>query len=101
MEVLRDAATEIDRGSYREVILTGFTDTMGPVDYNDALAARRAAEAARVLRTLVSKPIPIYSRSSRDLEVPTALQVREQVNRRVSVELYDTSLTRPAPTTIR
>lgn len=98
--ILQQAAAEVNTGTYREVIVTGFTDTMGSVEYNDALAARRAAAAADILRSQVGK-VPVYSRASRDLEVPTNLAVREQRNRLVQVELYGEALERPAPTTIR
>jgi outer membrane protein OmpA-like peptidoglycan-associated protein len=99
MRVLREAAQEINTGQYAEVIVTGYTDTVGSVDYNDALAARRAAQGAGVLRSLVS--VPVYSRSSRDLEVPTTTQVEDVRNRRVQIELYATAVERPHPTTVR
>lgn len=100
LAILEAAAAEVNRGGYREVIATGFTDTTGSVEYNDALAARRAAAAADVLRGRLGR-VPVYSRASRDLEVPTASAVREQRNRRVQIELYGAALDRPAPTTIR
>ena len=100
LAILEAAAAEVNRGGYREVIATGFTDTMGRVEYNDALAARRAAAAADILRGRLGQ-VPVYSRASRDLEVPTTADVREQRNRRVQIELYGAALDRPAPTTIR
>lgn len=101
LATLREAATEIGSGGYREVIVTGFTDTMGSTQYNDALAARRAAAAADILRGQVGQQVPVYSRASRDLEVPTSPQTREERNRMVQVELYSARLERPAPTTVR
>lgn len=101
LATLREAAAEIGRGGYREVIVTGFTDTMGSTQYNDALAARRAAAVADVLRGQVGQQVPVYSRASRDLEVPTSTQTREARNRIVQVELYAAGLERPTPTTVR
>lgn len=83
------------------MIVTGFTDTMGSTEYNDALAARRAAAAADILRGQVGPKVPVYSRASRDLEVPTPIQIREARNRMVQVELYSAGLERPTPTTVR
>ncbi|WP_338445559.1 outer membrane protein assembly factor BamE [Pelagerythrobacter marensis] len=97
---LREAAEEVRAGDYREVIVTGFTDTMGDTDYNDALAARRAAVSASALRGMVGG-IPVYARAARDLEVPTGSQKRELRNRQVLIELYTTTVDRPAPVTDR
>lgn|GEM_PF-3080297 len=100
LEVIQAVADEVNNGDYREVIVAGFTDTMGSVEYNDALSARRAAATASALRGLVTK-IPVYARASRDLEVPTSLDTPEQRNRRVQIELYPTALDRPSPTISR
>jgi outer membrane protein OmpA-like peptidoglycan-associated protein len=99
-DVLRTAAAEIKNGGYREVIVTGFTDTMGSTEYNDALAARRAAAAANALRVEVGS-VPVYARASRDLEVSTAAETRQRLNRQVQIELYATALDRPPPVTNR
>jgi outer membrane protein OmpA-like peptidoglycan-associated protein len=100
LAALREAAAEVRRGGYREVIVTGFTDTMGSIQYNDALAARRAAAAADILRGQVGQ-VPVYSRASRDLKVTTSTQIREERNRMVQVELYSAAIERPTPTTVR
>jgi len=97
---LRQVAEEVRGGDYREVIVTGFTDTMGDTEYNDALAARRAAASANALRSMVGE-VPVYARASRDLEVPTGSQKRELRNRQVLIELYTTAVERPAPVTRR
>lgn len=99
-EVIRTAAAEVNNGGYREVIVAGFTDTMGSVEYNDVLSARRAAATADALRGMVAD-VPVYARASRDLEVPTGQHRREQRNRRVQIELHASALDRPSPTIIR
>lgn len=55
---------------------------MGPADYNDALSPRRAAATANALRPPV-KTIPVYARTSRDLQVSTDIDMPELRNRRV------------------
>jgi outer membrane protein OmpA-like peptidoglycan-associated protein len=93
MQVIRQAAQEINAGHFTDVVVTGFTDTVGSTAYNDALSARRAAAAADVLRPLVS--LPVASRASRDLDVQTGAQVREERNRRVQIQIYGvTTVTR-------
>jgi outer membrane protein OmpA-like peptidoglycan-associated protein len=98
--ILREVASDIQNHHYGEIIVTGFTDTVGSVEYNDALAARRASTAAEELRA-IAPGIPVYSRSARDLQVPSGPGVREERNRRVMVELYTDAVNRPAPTLSR
>lgn len=91
--VIGEAAAEAGRGKYKRIVVTGFTDTMGATDYNDALAARRAAATVRALSDRLQKaanPLSnnVFSRGGRDLAVPTEAGVREIRNRRVSIEFY-------------
>ncbi len=92
-DVIRAIVAEVQRGSYRRIVVTGFTDTMGAQGYNDVLAARRAAATvAELTEALAAAGSPlahqVYSRGGRELAVDTSAQVREEANRRVVIELY-------------
>lgn len=92
-DVIREIVAEALRGSYRKLIVTGFTDTVGSQPYNDALAAKRAARTvAELTEALANAGSPLaretYSRGGRELAVETPDEVRELQNRRVIVELY-------------
>jgi outer membrane protein OmpA-like peptidoglycan-associated protein len=70
------------------VVVTGFTDTSGPADYNMILSVRRA-EAVKAV--LVSQGIPAdnittIGRGQEDPLVPTADGVREPQNRRAQIQ---------------
>lgn len=91
--VIAEAAAEAAAGQYRRVVVTGFTDTVGGRDYNDALAARRAAATVADLTDGLQRahsPMAdkVFSRGGRDLAVPTDPGVREERNRRVIIEFY-------------
>ena len=70
-----------------EVQVTGYTDTLGSADDNDALSQRRAEEVLSALadqgldRTMMSA----VGRGERELRVKTEDGVREPANRRVVV----------------
>jgi len=79
--------------SYRRIVVSGFTDTVGSTEYNDALAARRAAATVAELSSgLKAAGSPLadqtFSRGGRDLAVPTRDEVRDERNRRVVIEFY-------------
>jgi len=88
-QVVRDA----DSGAFGRIVIVGFTDTVGAREYNDNLAARRAAAVSAELTQelgdagshLQSK---VYARGGRDLAVATGPDVRNVDNRRVTIELY-------------
>ncbi len=89
--VIGTAIADARAGGYRRIVVTGFTDTKGSVDYNDALGARRAAAVVSELSqrldgTTLSQNI--FSRSGRDLVVETGDEVKEVRNRRVRIEFY-------------
>jgi OOP family OmpA-OmpF porin len=92
--VLRSVASDLADRRYGRVVVAGFTDTVGSTDYNDALAARRAAAASSALRQMLPSDSrvsgeDIYARGGRDLEVDTGDEVRETRNRRVRIELFE------------
>lgn len=92
-EVLRSVVSDLSDRRYGRVVVAGFTDTVGSTDYNDALAARRAAAVTSALRQMLPQgsrvSSDIYARGGRDLLVDTGDQVRETRNRRVRVELFE------------
>ena len=86
MQKITDLASSRNARSIR---VTCHTDTTGSAAYNQALSERRAAD---VLNALVSRGIPrnIISSSGlgeTSLLVPTADNVKEQLNRRCEVDL--------------
>ena len=91
--VIAQVTSEAGRAPYRRIVVTGFTDTVGSRDYNDALAARRAAATVVELSDALAhtgNPLAtsVFSRGGRDLAVPTPDDVREVSNRRVQIELF-------------
>jgi len=92
-QTVSEAVSEVLRGNYRRIVVTGFTDTVGSQDYNDVLASKRAAATvAELVAALQSAGSPlaheVYTRGGRDLAVQTADEVREENNRRVLIELF-------------
>lgn len=80
-------------GRFDRAVVTGFTDTAGPIDYNDSLGLRRAAATAALLTSALQRaesPLAqrVSVRGGRDLAVPTGDGVRELRNRRVLIELF-------------
>jgi OOP family OmpA-OmpF porin len=93
LDVIHTLINDVSSGTYKRIVVTGFTDTMGTTDYNDALGARRgAAVTSEIKRELAGTEnfsvSNIYSRSGRDLAVNTARNVKEELNRHVLIELY-------------
>ncbi len=70
-----------------EVQVTGYTDTLGSADDNDALSQRRAEEilGALVAQGLELSMMSAVGRGERDLREPTEDGVANQANRRVVV----------------
>jgi outer membrane protein OmpA-like peptidoglycan-associated protein len=92
-EVIAQVTSEAGRAQYRRIVVTGFTDTVGSRDYNDALAARRAAATVTELSDALARigsPLAtsVFSRGGRDLAVATPDDVREVRNRRVLIEFF-------------
>jgi len=87
--VLDGVVDAIKRLGSSKVMLTGHTDTVGTVPYNQRLSERRA-DAAKTYLTRKGVPaagITTVGKGKTDLRVPTPDQVREQENRNVHIEL--------------
>jgi outer membrane protein OmpA-like peptidoglycan-associated protein len=94
-----DALTPESQAAYRamfddtkqrpayEIEVIGFTDTVGDLQYNQALSLRRAAAIRDTLIRdgLDRQAISIAGRGKRDLLVATADQIPEPRNRRVEI----------------
>jgi len=87
LAMLDKAFAEIARRKPVDVVVTGFTDTVGTPHGNDLLSLTRAQEVTKLLlaRGLMPGAVVTYGRGQRDLQVPTAAQVAEQKNRRVEI----------------
>ena len=73
-----------------EISATGFTDTVGPEDYNQDLSFRRAQAVKEALsgRGIDADRIGTAARGESQLAVETADGVREPRNRRVEIQLF-------------
>jgi outer membrane protein OmpA-like peptidoglycan-associated protein len=78
---------EIMQRKAAEVVVAGYTDTVGTASQNDSLSLERAQSASKLLvaRGLAPGAITTVGRGERDLLVPTKDQVPEQKNRRVEI----------------
>ena len=78
-----------DAAAVLEVLLTGHTDTVGSIPYNQSLSERRAASAKSymVQHGVPAASITTVGKGKTDLRVATPDQVREQENRNVHIEL--------------
>jgi outer membrane protein OmpA-like peptidoglycan-associated protein len=74
-----------------EVVITGYTDTMGTDEYNDQLSRDRAETVKQALLPILTEygvaadSVTAVGRGKRELAVPTADNVFEPRNRRVDV----------------
>jgi len=89
MAVLEGVLDSIRRLGGAGVMITGHTDTVGSVAYNQALSVHRAQAAARFLEQhgVARNSVHTIGKGKTDLRVPTPDQVREQENRNVHIEL--------------
>ena len=89
MAVLEGVLDSIRRLGGAGVMITGHTDTVGSVGYNQALSVHRAQAAARFLEQhgVARRSIHTIGKGKTDLRVQTPDQVREQENRNVHIEL--------------
>jgi filamentous hemagglutinin family protein len=78
---------EITRRKAAEVVVAGYTDTVGAAPDNDRLSRERAQNVSKLLvaRGLAPMSVTAFGRGERDPEVPTKDQVAEQKNRRVEI----------------
>ena len=72
-----------------DMVITGHTDTVGSGASNDALSAERARQVRQMLaeRQFPAERIEAAGRGERELAVPTADEVDEPRNRRVTIEV--------------
>jgi len=87
--VLEGVLDSIRRMGGANVMITGHTDTVGSVAYNQNLSVRRAVAAARYLEShgVAHQVVHTIGKGKTDLRVKTPDQVREQENRNVHIEL--------------
>ena len=95
MAILGDVKQELSTGQYSEVVITGYTDNVGPNGYNDRLAMERAAQVQTALSPNAGGT-PIFIQATRDLEIPTPQGQKERRNRKVQIELF-AAPKQPAP----
>jgi len=87
--IMEEALTAALARSGGDIVVTGHTDTKGPLLQNDDLSRRRAQEVAQLFieRRFPADRIEAVGRGERELAVPTADEVDEPRNRRVTIEV--------------
>jgi len=72
-----------------DIVVTGHTDTTGPLLQNDELSRRRAQLVRQLFvdKQFPAQRIEAVGRGKRELAVPTADEVAEPMNRRVTIEV--------------
>lgn len=72
-----------------DIVVIGHTDTTGPLLQNDELSRRRAQLVRQLFvdRQFPAQRIEAVGRGKRELAVPTADEVDEPLNRRVTIEV--------------
>jgi outer membrane protein OmpA-like peptidoglycan-associated protein len=85
--IIASAAEDCKKGKYVRIVVTGHTDTMGTVGYNQKLSNRRAAAVKQEFASLGVPPAAIKTVGAGEssLLVPTNDQVREAQNRRAEI----------------
>jgi OOP family OmpA-OmpF porin len=85
--ILASAAQDYKSGEYVKIVVTGHTDTVGKMKYNQKLSERRAAAVKAELAKLGVKAdiIKAVGVGKNGLLVPTADGVREAQNRRAEI----------------
>ncbi len=89
-DVIDATVSEIqNRNDIQRIVVTGHTDTSGPVAYNEKLSMRRAqaVKTALVNRGINADMIVIQAMGESELLVDTADDVREPANRRTQISL--------------
>lgn len=86
---LNEALAAAAARSGGEIVVTGHTDTLGPLEQNDELSRRRAQEVRQMFadRGFPANRIQAVGRGERSPAVPTADEVAEPRNRRVTIEV--------------
>ncbi len=87
LEAFNNVFREIAKRKAAEIVVTGHTDTMGELTYNDKLSLERAKAVSKlfVARGLAPDSVIAVGRGQRELLVPTKDQVPEPKNRRVEI----------------
>lgn len=85
--ILASAAQEFKRGGFVKIVVTGHTDTVGSLKYNQKLSERRAAvvKAELAKQGVEVQEIKAVGAGKNGLLVPTADGVREAQNRRAEL----------------
>jgi hypothetical protein len=85
--VVDEAAAEYQQTGAAQIVVTGYTDTVGSAAYNLELSQQRAEVVANELirRGVPATEIVTVGRGEEDLLVPTADGVSERRNRRVEI----------------
>jgi len=88
-QIMNEALAAALARSGGDIVVTGHTDTKGSGEQNDLLSRRRAQEVAQLFveRQFPANRIEAVGRGERDLAVPTADEVDEPLNRRVTIEV--------------
>lgn len=88
-QIMTEALAAALSRSGGDIVVTGHTDTKGTVEQNDELSRRRAQEVAQLFveRQFPANRIEAVGRGERELAVPTADDVDEPRNRRVTIEV--------------
>lgn len=88
-QVMNEALIAAQNRSGSDIVVTGHTDTTGPLEQNDMLSKRRAQEVVQLFveRSFPPARIEAVGRGERELAVPTADEVDEPRNRRVTIEV--------------
>lgn len=88
-QIMNEALAAALARSGGDIVVTGHTDTKGSGEQNDLLSRRRAQEVAQLFveRQFPANRIEAVGRGERDLAVPTADEVDEPRNRRVTIEV--------------
>jgi outer membrane protein OmpA-like peptidoglycan-associated protein len=84
-----EVLAEIARRPAPEVVVTGHTDRVGSVAFNDALSLQRAERVRQALvqQGVAADRIQVVGRGEREPLVPTADEVAEPRNRRVEIRV--------------
>jgi outer membrane protein OmpA-like peptidoglycan-associated protein len=88
-QIMTEALAAALARSGGDIVVIGHTDTKGAGEQNDQLSRRRAQEVAQLFveRQFPAARIEAVGRGERDLAVPTADEVDEPRNRRVTIEV--------------
>ncbi|MDQ0072998.1 outer membrane protein OmpA-like peptidoglycan-associated protein [Variovorax boronicumulans] len=88
-QIMTEALAAALARSGGDIVVTGHTDTKGSGESNDQLSRRRAQEVVQLFveRQFPANRVEAVGRGERDLAVPTADEVDEPRNRRVTIEV--------------